>query len=126
MKADLEKWVHESYTIEKYNATYSRTMYYVRDACFWPSLKNIPLLTPPPIDRKGGPIKKNKRRDKDEGLKKRTRGRSTTIKCPHCRQLGHNKAGCTLAGKQPYQRKKQPPTRKPTGRPRKVQLTNPT
>ncbi|KAJ8422000.1 hypothetical protein Cgig2_020464 [Carnegiea gigantea] len=72
------------------------------------------------------PIKKNKKRDKDEGLKKRTRGRSTTIKCSHCKQFGHNKVGCTLAGKQPYQRKKQPPIGRPVGWPRKVQLKNPT
>jgi len=56
VKADLKELVHESYTIEKYNAIYDGTMYYARDACLWLPLENIPLLAPPPIDRKRGPI----------------------------------------------------------------------
>jgi len=126
MKVDLEEWVDGWYTIDKYKATYSGNIYPVRDSCFWPSLETIPLLAPPPVERKRGPLKKDRRRGADEGAKKRTRGRSTTVRCSKCKQLGHNKAGCRQYGHEPYKRKKKPPTGNPVGRPKKVQLPSST
>lgn len=58
MKADLEDWVDEWYSIEKYKATYSYVIYPIRDPKFWPKMDNIPLLSPPLIKRKGAQLSK--------------------------------------------------------------------
>jgi len=50
-----------------------------------------------PIDGKIGPIKKDRKRMKDEGPKKNTNGRSNPIRCLLCNKLDHNKAGYPFA-----------------------------
>ena len=102
MRVGLQEWVDEWYSIKKYQATYNNSIYPIRDPKFCPKIDNIPLLSPPLIKKKRGQTKQGRRRDNDEGRKKRVKGRNTTVSCSHCTGIGHNMSGCPQLGKQPY------------------------
>jgi len=63
------------------------------------------LLFPPLIKKKGDPTKQGRRRDNDEGRKKRVKGRNTTVNSSHYKGIGHSMSGCPQLGKQPYQKR---------------------
>ena len=83
-------------------------------------MDNVSLLSPPQMKKKMGPTKQGRKRDNDEGRKKRVRGRYTTMSSSHCKAIGHNISGCPQLGKQSYQKKKKPPIGNPVGRPKKI------
>ncbi|KAJ8436647.1 hypothetical protein Cgig2_029893 [Carnegiea gigantea] len=89
---------------------------------FWPTFK-WPLLDPPFVVKKRGPITKDRVRGPEEGRKRPTRSR--TVRCSKCNGLYHNSLTCKGQGNKPSIRIKKRPApsdgtgQKHRGRPRK-------
>ncbi|KAJ8448107.1 hypothetical protein Cgig2_031831 [Carnegiea gigantea] len=110
------------YSLELYRATYSGVIYPTEDQRFWPTFK-WPLLDPPFVIKKRGPIAKDRVRGPEEGRKRPTRSR--TVRCSKCNGLHHNSLTCKGQGNKPSIRIRKRPApldgtgQKRRGRPRK-------
>jgi len=87
-RLELESFVHEAYSVDRYKQIYDVCMKPIPDPIFWED-RELPKIGPPPIDIKRGRPQTERRRDVTE--KRKEYSRSNTLKCSICKQFGHNK-----------------------------------
>ena len=118
----LEDWCGPYYSLELYRATYSGVIYPIEHQRFWPTFK-WPLLDPPFVVKKRGPIAKDRVRGPEDGRKRPTRSR--TVRCSKCNDPHHNSLTCKGQGNKPSIKIRKRPAplygtgQKRRGRPRK-------
>jgi len=86
-RQDLESYVDEAYSVEKYNAAYGVIMQPTFDPMFWED-RACPSIGPPQVQVKRCRPQFERGRDINEGRKRSTR--SSILKCSVCKQYGHN------------------------------------
>ncbi|TXG53101.1 hypothetical protein EZV62_022270 [Acer yangbiense] len=98
MKDKVTEFVHSSLTKSAYLQTYVGMLHPILDQKMWPEVPAcimIPgiseLMNPPPRTVQPGRLKKKRKREPDESPKV---GRSCTVICKLCHQVGHNKRSC--------------------------------
>ena len=124
MNQKTEDWVHECYSVEKFRQAYRFNIHPIQDPIFWPAMDDVPLLAPPPLQKKRGRPPKDRRRGLEEGRKKRKR--CNTMRCRTCKEIGHNSTTCPsnpnkkTIGKSKGKSTDKYGKKKPLGRPRKT------
>ena len=98
-----ESVVPNCYTIEAFRNAYGFTIWPCADKTEWAKVVGFPKVEPPVYEKKVGRPKKSSRKQPhevtgQEGSSKMTR-HGVEMYCSHCKEAGHNTAGCSLKKK---------------------------
>ncbi|KAL5757169.1 hypothetical protein ACOSQ2_021915 [Xanthoceras sorbifolium] len=75
--------------------TYGSIIHPIPDQCVWPEVDTVPLI-PPPLKRRPGRPKLQRKREQNEKPKE---ARSGSVICKICKKAGHNKRTCNGGAK---------------------------
>ena len=95
----IESVVPNCYTIEAFSTAYGFSIWPCADKTEWARVVDCPKVLPPVYEKKVGRPKKSRRKQphevtEQEGSKMTRHG--VEMHCSHCKEAGHNNAGCSM------------------------------
>ncbi|KAL5759376.1 hypothetical protein ACOSP7_017900 [Xanthoceras sorbifolium] len=89
------EFVDPSFSKTAFIKTYGSIIHPIPDQCVWPEVDAVPLI-PPPLKRRPGRPKLQRKREQNEKPKE---ARSGSVICKICKKAGHNKRTCSGGAK---------------------------
>ncbi|KAL5846133.1 hypothetical protein ACOSQ3_009657 [Xanthoceras sorbifolium] len=89
------EFVDPSLSKTAFTKTYGSIIHPIPDQCVWPEVDTVPFI-PPPLKRRPGRPKLQRKREQNEKLKE---ARSGSVICKICKKAGHNKRTCSGGAK---------------------------
>ncbi|KAL5826269.1 hypothetical protein ACOSQ4_018066 [Xanthoceras sorbifolium] len=89
------EFVDPSFSKTAFIKTYGSIIHPIPDQCVWPEVDTVPLI-PPPLKRRPGKPKLQRKREQNEKPKE---ARSGSVICKICKKAGHNKRTCSGGAK---------------------------
>ncbi|KAH7859750.1 hypothetical protein Vadar_004989 [Vaccinium darrowii] len=95
-KSDLEQYVDKYYHCSTFGRTHNHIIKPIPDQTMWVRTEYDPI-NPPPLRKRSGRPKKNRRKGEDEPkTSSGVRKHYTTLRCGKCKQPGHNARTCSI------------------------------